>query len=161
MKMDDIALLIDHLDKSSLVELELKSEEFELSLRKGDAFSRYEGDIDSPVSSPVRPKEAQVEKGERAEQGEAVSKETEQTGENADLILSPIVGTFYRSPSPDSPAFAEEGKELSSGDTICILEAMKVMNELEAEYDCRIEAVLVENGQLVEYGTPLFRVTRL
>jgi acetyl-CoA carboxylase biotin carboxyl carrier protein len=77
------------------------------------------------------------------------------------FITSPIVGTFYSAPSPDAPAFVKVGDHVKNGQTVCILEAMKLMNEIQAEYDCEIEAVLVSNEQKVEYGQPLFRVKKV
>lgn len=73
-----------------------------------------------------------------------------------DNIKSPMVGTFYRSPSPGSKAFVEVGQQVNVGDTLCIIEAMKLLNEIEAEKAGTIKAILVENGQPVEYGEPLF-----
>lgn len=90
-----------------------------------------------------------------------MTEENEAEAQEGEYIASPIVGTFYRSPSPDSPAYIEEGNTVKSGQTLCIIEAMKAMNELEAEYDCKILSILVENGQMVEYGTPLFSVERI
>jgi acetyl-CoA carboxylase biotin carboxyl carrier protein len=80
----------------------------------------------------------------------------------ADLVevRAPIVGTFYRSPSPEAPAFVDVGSHITRGQTLCIVEAMKVMNEIEAELDGEIVAVLCSNGQPVEYGEVLFRVRR-
>jgi len=80
------------------------------------------------------------------------------TGE---IITSPIVATFYRSSSPDAPLFVEVGTKVKAGQTLCILEAMKMMNHLEAEFDCEILAVKAENGDMVEYGQALFEVKRL
>lgn len=71
-------------------------------------------------------------------------------------VLSPFVGTFYRSPSPTSPSYVEVGKRVSPGDSLCIVEAMKLMNEIEADFAGTIIQVLVENGQAVEFGEPLF-----
>jgi acetyl-CoA carboxylase biotin carboxyl carrier protein len=74
------------------------------------------------------------------------------------VIKSPMVGTFYRTPAPGSPAFVEVGKTVKKGDTICIVEAMKMMNHIEAEVSGTIESILVENGQPVEYDQPLFTI---
>lgn len=150
MNVKDITVLIDHLEKSSLVELELKIGDTELALRKKEAFAGEEASAPSrsgsaPVSAareiPAAPAAAAVVAGE--------------------TIDAPIVGTFYRAPSPDSPPFVEEGTVVKAGQTIGILEAMKVMNELEADFDCRIVSILVENGEMVEYGTPMFAVERV
>ena len=76
-------------------------------------------------------------------------------------ITSPIVGTFYSAPAPDVPAFVRVGDEIKEGQTVCILEAMKLMNEIQCDYDCKILSVLVSNEQKVEYGQPLFKVKKL
>ena len=76
-------------------------------------------------------------------------------------ITSPIVGTFYSAAAPDVPAFVRVGDHVKNGQTVCILEAMKLMNEIQCEFDCEIEAILVSNEQKVEYGQPLFRVKKL
>lgn len=73
-------------------------------------------------------------------------------------ITSPFVGTFYRSPNPDSPAYCEVGQRVEKGQVLCIVEAMKLMNEIEADLSGTIEAVLVENSEVVEYGKPLFKI---
>ena len=78
-----------------------------------------------------------------------------------EFITSPFVGTFYRSPRPDSPPFVAEGKRVEAGQTVCVVEAMKLFNEIEAEFPCIVDEVLVENGQAVEFGTKLFRVRKL
>ena len=72
------------------------------------------------------------------------------------MVKAPMVGTFYRSPSPDAKAFVEVGQQIKEGQTICIIEAMKLMNEIEADASGTVKAILVENGQPVEYGQPLF-----
>jgi acetyl-CoA carboxylase biotin carboxyl carrier protein len=74
------------------------------------------------------------------------------------IVKSPMVGTFYRSPGPDAKAFVEVGQAVKQGDTLCIIEAMKLLNEIEAEVTGTIREILVENGQPVEYGQPLFLV---
>jgi acetyl-CoA carboxylase biotin carboxyl carrier protein len=78
-----------------------------------------------------------------------------------EFITSPFVGTFYRSPRPDSPPFVDVGATVAQGQTLCIVEAMKLFNELEADYACVIEECLVETGQPVEFGAKLFRVRKL
>ena len=79
--------------------------------------------------------------------------------ENASFIMSPFVGTFYRAPSPERPSFVEVGQSIRKGQIVCIVEAMKLMNEIESEVDGNIAEVLVENGEHVEYGQKLFRVS--
>jgi len=88
--------------------------------------------------------------------------EEQDTAEEEKLfITSPIVGTFYSASAPDVPAYVRVGDRVKRGQTVCILEAMKLMNEIQCDWDCEIEAVLVSNEQKVEYGQPLFRVKRL
>lgn len=89
----------------------------------------------------------------------AAVEEEEETGE--EYITSPIVGTFYSAPTPEAKAFVKVGDHVKAGRTVCILEAMKLMNEIKSDFDCEIEAVLVSNEQKVEYGQPLFRIRKL
>ncbi len=78
--------------------------------------------------------------------------------EKGNIVKSPMVGTFYIKPSPTSEPYVEIGKEIKKGDTLCIIEAMKLMNEIQSEYSGKLTEILVEDGSVVEYGTPLFRV---
>tara|TARA_B100000700_G_scaffold123523_1_gene138216 strand:+ start:195 stop:653 length:459 start_codon:yes stop_codon:yes gene_type:complete len=77
---------------------------------------------------------------------------------NANEILSPMPGTFYSAPSPDADAFIKKGAEVKKGDTLCIIEAMKIMNEIEAEHSGVISEILIKNGEPVEYNQPLFKI---
>ncbi len=81
--------------------------------------------------------------------------------EKGEVITSPIVGTFYAAPSPESDAYVKVGSIVEKGQTLCIVEAMKLMNEIEAEFKCKVVEILGENAKPVEYGAPLFRVERL
>lgn len=78
--------------------------------------------------------------------------------ENIERVVSPIVGTFYNSPSPDKPSFVKVGSKVKKGDTLCIIEAMKLMNEIQSEVDGEVVEVLVENTQMVEYGQSMFKI---
>ena len=80
--------------------------------------------------------------------------------ENLTIITSPMVGTFYEAPGVDLDAFVKVGDSIKEGDTLCIIEAMKLMNELESEINGEIVSILVKNGEMVEYGKPLFKVRR-
>ena len=77
-----------------------------------------------------------------------------------DVLTSPFVGTFYRSPGPDAASFVEVGQKVKKGQTLCIVEAMKLMNEIESEWDGEIKAILIENGKPVEFGSPLFIIKK-
>ena len=82
----------------------------------------------------------------------------EEKNKSGNIIKSPMVGTFYAKPSPTSTPYVEIGKEVKVGDTLCIIEAMKLMNEIESEYAGKVTEILVKDGDVVEYGTPLFRI---
>ncbi len=146
MELKDLKKLLEIFDKSKTNILEFETDEFRIYLDKGVA-STPQPQIEQPKiqEKPV------VQKVEAKSECEV----------EGDLITSPMVGTFYQAPSPDSPPYVKVGDKVKKGQTLCIIEAMKIMNELEAEYDCEILEVLVEDGQPVEFDTPLFRVKRL
>lgn len=90
---------------------------------------------------------------------DAVSEKNSDTvNKPGEIVKSPMVGTFYSKPSPTSPSYVEVGKHVNKGETLCIIEAMKLMNEIESEFTGKIAEVLVNDGDVVEYGTPLFRI---
>src|SRR5437763_5629542 len=90
----------------------------------------------------------------------AVTPPVEAKGEAGTFVTSPFVGTFYRAPSPEAPSFVEVGQSVRKGQVVCIVEAMKLMNEIESESDGRVEEILVKNGEHVEYGQHLIRVAK-
>jgi acetyl-CoA carboxylase biotin carboxyl carrier protein len=163
--IDEIKELIHTFEESSLNELTFSQEGSKLSLkRKDEPNPVYTQPIMvHPTAVPTTqaaPAMAGVAPGvapaQQTGQGEG-----DETPTDIELITSPIVGTFYRSPAPDSPPFCEPGDTVEKGSTLCILEAMKVMNELEAEFQMEIVAFRVNNGEMVEYGTPLLEVRRV
>lgn len=90
-----------------------------------------------------------------------VEEKDEEKDEDLKVIKSPMVGTFYSSSSPDSKAFVSEGNEVSKGDALCIIEAMKLMNEIESDVNGVVKEILVKDGEMVEYGQPLFKVKEI
>jgi acetyl-CoA carboxylase biotin carboxyl carrier protein len=90
----------------------------------------------------------------------ALTPPVEAKGEAGTFVSSPFVGTFYRAPSPEAPSFVEVGQAVRKGQVVCIVEAMKLMNEIEAEFEGRVEEILVKNGEHVEYGQHLIRVAK-
>ncbi|MDO4267485.1 MAG: acetyl-CoA carboxylase biotin carboxyl carrier protein [Eubacteriales bacterium] len=148
MDLDKIERLVRIIENSSLTEFTVKEGETKITMSKLTHPPVIAGGMPA-VAGPV-----QVSAGADAGAAEAEKDELE-------LITSPIVGTFYSAPAPDVPAFVRVGDRIKNGQTVCILEAMKLMNEIQCEFDCEIEAVLVSNEQKVEYGQPLFRVKRL
>ena len=151
MNLKEIKELIKVFNSSDLSKLKIENGEFGLTLEKGGTVV---------AASPVQA--APVQQVQAAAPIEAPAVEAEKkVADNADKITSPMVGTFYRAPSPDSPPFVNVGDTVRKGQTLCILEAMKIMNELEAEFDCKILDILVEDGQPVEYDMPLFLVEKV
>lgn len=154
-KLSEIKELIKLLDQTSVQELEIENEGFKLALRKPKS-----AEVVTVSSLPVQQPVAAVQTiaaeaaAPAVQQPEAANK----SQEGLHPITSPMVGTFYSAPSPDAPDFVSVGSKVSDKTVVCILEAMKLMNELEADVKGEIVEILVGNGQLVEYGQPLFLV---
>lgn len=157
METKDIRELMEAFDESTLSEFRYKNGEEQLVLRRGGPSSPLRDPGDPMISPAVTPTGGAPASSAVAEAENAI---LESGPGDLEHVVSPIVGTFYRSPSPDAPPFVEEGTEVAAGGPLCILEAMKVMNELQAEFDLEVVTILVENGQMVEYGTPLLEVRR-
>jgi acetyl-CoA carboxylase biotin carboxyl carrier protein len=140
MEIDDLKELIDLLKETDITDLQLEKEGTKIRIKRERMLS---------------PMEIQVQK-----LGGLQEKIISATEEETRLITitSPIVGTFYRAPSPEAAPFIEIGSRVKKGQVLCIVEAMKLMNEIESESDGTIIKVLVENGQPVEYGEPLFLI---
>ncbi len=153
MKHEEIKELISIFDESDLTRLKINDKDFSMTLEKGTLQA-----VATPALAAV-PAAAPVAAAPAAEQASVA--EESAAAAVGDTIDSPMVGTFYVAPSPGAPAFVKVGDKVSKGDTIGIVEAMKIMNEIEAEFDCVIKQRLVEDGQPVEFGTPLFEVERL
>lgn len=151
MDLKTIEGLVKIIEESSLTEFTYKDESVKITMSKLD----HPPVVVTGAAAPTAPAAA-APAVPVAEAGDAKEAEEETV-----FITSPIVGTFYSAAAPDVPAFVRAGDQVKNGQTVCILEAMKMMNEIQAEFDCEIEAVLVSNEQKVEYGQPLFRVKKL
>ncbi len=152
MDMKQIRTLLQDFDSSTLSKLKITQDSFSIELEKNV------GVVAAPVmaAAPVAAVAAPVAAPAAVETVAAAA--PVHTG---DMIVSPMVGTYYAAPSPDSAPFVKVGDRIKKGQVIAILEAMKIMNELEAEFDCKIVSVLVSDGQAVEYDMPLFAVEKL
>ncbi|WP_215112883.1 acetyl-CoA carboxylase biotin carboxyl carrier protein [Exiguobacterium sp. s63] len=148
MQIDQIKELIQLLDQSSVHEMELETSDFKLSLKK---------ETQSVMSAPVMQAQA-VTPSAPAPQVEEKIEEATQEKASYRTITSPMVGTFYSRPAPDKEAFVNVGDRVESGQIVCILEAMKLFNDVEAEISGEIVEILVADGDLVEFGQPLFSV---
>lgn len=141
MNLEEIQNLIDMLDGTDITELELEEEDSRIKIKKGYSVERQ-------PEIPV-----QVEDDEEAE------KEEQEDG--YEEIVAPMVGTFYRSPSPEAEPFIEKGDVVKKGDTLCIIEAMKLMNEIESDIKGKVVEILVNDAEAVEYGQPLFVIEKI
>ena len=152
--MDDKFFLsmIDKFNSSSVAELDFNDGNTRLYLRKEGASGGRAVTVSEGSASESSP--ADVHLGISAAAKAEVS-------DNGEKIKSPIVATFYSSPGPDAPPFVKKGSKVKSGQTLCILEAMKMMNHLEAEFDCEIIEIHASSGELVEYEQKLFTVKKL
>ena len=156
--------LIESFDKSTLASIDINQGGDTISLKRmegGVVVSNVAPVVAQPVVTVANPVVASTPAAT-----ETVSQVVEAVSpakEDANLvdIKSPIVGTFYRAPSPDAPSYVEVGTTVKKGQPLCILEAMKLMNTLEAEYDGVIEEILVQNGDLVEFDQPIFKIRKV
>ncbi len=145
MDLRKLKKLIDLVEESGITELEITEGEEKVRISKGMAGAPMMMAAPHMMQAPVQAVAPTVPPADAAP--------AEPEGH---VVRSPMVGTFYRSPSPGAKSFVEVGQSVSSGDTLCIIEAMKLLNEIEADQGGVIKAILVENGQPVEYGEPLF-----
>jgi acetyl-CoA carboxylase biotin carboxyl carrier protein len=151
VNMDELRELIGLLRDNGLAELELENEGFRVRLRRDSAESSH-----APVHHDSAPTPAPAASGP-AHPGTQVTTAASQD-QDLHIITSPIVGTFYRSASPTAEPFVKIGSNVESETVVCIIEAMKLMNEIQAEASGEVVKIYVENGQPVEYGQPLFGI---
>jgi acetyl-CoA carboxylase biotin carboxyl carrier protein len=176
MKLETIEKLIQFMEQHGLTELQVREDDLEFKARRGERpvapfiFQPAHGIVNAPGgATPVAENGGGAPLppagGAPSEAGPAVVTEspspaapTAKPGSGLREVCSPIVGTFYRRPSPNAPAYKEVGDRVSKDDVVCIVEAMKVMNEIKGEFDGVIRKILHEDGTPVEYGQPLFFV---
>ncbi|HEC1889104.1 acetyl-CoA carboxylase biotin carboxyl carrier protein [Campylobacter sp. US18a] len=151
MTKEEIKELVNLFAEANISKIKIKEQDgFEIELERDMCC-----DVSSPVCPPVpAPQPINVSVVNEAQPSQNAKS-------NKPSINSPMVGTFYQAPSPGAAPFVKVGSTVKKGDTIAIIEAMKIMNEIEAEFDCRIAEILVADGQPVEFGMPLFAVEKL
>ena len=150
MDLRKLKKLIDLVEESGIAEIEVT---------EGEEKVRITRSVAAPAMQTVYAPAAPVQTAVAAPAPSAAPAATESAPAVRDLSnaqKSPMVGTFYRAASPSTPAFVEVGQTVKAGDTLCIIEALKLMNEIEADKSCVVKEILVENGQPVEFGEPLF-----
>jgi len=161
MDLKEIKAILDLMTRHGLSEFELEKGDVKLRVKRGPG-----GEWTTSAAAPAAPSAAPVAAAPAAAaaapavaaSAPAASAPASAAGEGTMQIVSPMVGTFYRAPSPDSPNFIEPGQEVTEDTVVCIIEAMKVMNEIKAETRGVIVEVLAQNGKPVEFGKPLFSV---
>lgn len=144
MDLRKLKTLIDLVSDSGIAELEITEGDGKVRIVKFSQTAAVVAPAAAPASNPAAPASA----APAAEPAAAVPA--------GHAVKAPMVGTFYRSPNPNSPAFVEVGQAVKEGDPLCIIEAMKLLNEIEADKSGVVQQILVENGEPVEYGQPLF-----
>lgn len=157
MNLKELKELINIFEEAEISELEIEREGVKIKLKKGKEKET------ATVSLTPTPVAAASEIQRTATPGvtekEQIKEEKKEgVEENLLKIEAPMVGTFYRAPAPDAAAFVEEGAAIAKGDVLCIIEAMKLMNEIKSEIKGKVQKILVENGHTVEYGQPLFLI---
>ena len=157
MELKDIQNLIKFVAKSGANEVKLEMEDFKITIKTGAGKTETTILQQAPIGIPQIPVPAAAVAVPPVETPSAEKETTEETTKYVE-ITSPIIGTFYRKPSPDKPVFVEVGDTIGSDTVVCMVEAMKLFNEIEAEVSGKIVKILVEDGTPVEFGQPLFLV---
>jgi acetyl-CoA carboxylase biotin carboxyl carrier protein len=147
MDLRKLKKLIDLVQESGIAELEITEGEEKVKIVKGGETTVTPL---APAATPAGPA------GPPAAAAAAAAAAAEEPAQEGHVLKAPMVGTFYRSASPDAKSYVEVGQSIKAGETVCIIEAMKLMNEIEADATGIIKAILIENGQPVEFGQPLF-----
>ncbi len=159
MDLKDIQNLIKFVAKSGASEVKLETEDIKITIRTGSEDGRGETTYIQQIPAMSQP-QMQMQPQTAAPQQSAPSTEAASDAADSKLITikSPIIGTFYRKSSPDKPVFVEVGDNISTGDVLCVIEAMKLFNEIESEVSGKIVKVLVDDSSPVEFDQPLFLV---
>ena len=160
MDLKDIQNLIKFVAKSGASEVKLETEDIKITIKTGSEESKGETTYIQQIPAMSQPQMQMQPQTAAATQQAATATEAPPEAADSKLITikSPIIGTFYRKPSPDKPVFVEVGSTISTGDVLCVIEAMKLFNEIESEVSGKIVKVLVDDSSPVEFDQPLFLV---
>ena len=154
MNVEEIKELMTLFNDSNMTEFHLSNEEFEVQFSKREEYPQVVSNAVAPVANVASP----VEAAPVSAAPSAEAQEAPQIATDAKYITSPIVGVVYLQYSPDADPFVQVGKQITSNDTVCIIEAMKIMNEIKSDFNGEVLEVLVENGQMVDFGQKLFAI---
>lgn len=150
MDIRKVKKLIELLEESGIAEIEIHEGEESVRISRGSP-SLPQTTVNVPSVDAGSPLKTQLSTNENLS--------NDDYSDEGEVITAPMVGIFYSSPSPDQPPFVNKGQNIKTGDVLCIIEAMKIMNQIEADIDGKLVRILVENGDPVEYGQPLFVIT--
>ena len=153
MNVEEIKELMTLFNDSNMTEFHLSNEEFKVQFSKREEYPQVVSNAVAPVANVASPVEAAPVSAPSTE-----AQAQPQVATDAKYITSPIVGVVYLQSSPDADPFVQVGKQITSNDTVCIIEAMKIMNEIKSDFNGEVVEVLVENGQMVDYGQKLFAI---
>ena len=156
MEIKDIKALVKIITDSDISEFEMENEVERIHIRRGAEKEYVQVTAPTFTAAPQPASVSATTASVAAQPSEVVT-----VDDGSETINSPIVGTFYRKPSPEADAFVEVGATVDVGQTVCLVEAMKLFNEIEAEFKCKIVEILKDDASPVEYGEPLFKVKRL
>ena len=154
MNVEEIKELMTLFNDSNMTEFHLSNEEFEVQFSKREEYPQVVSNAVAPVANVASP----VEAAPVSVSSSTETQEAPQVATDAKYITSPIVGVVYLQSSPDADPFVQVGKQITSNDTVCIIEAMKIMNEIKSDFNGEVVEVLVENGQMVDFGQKLFAI---
>jgi acetyl-CoA carboxylase biotin carboxyl carrier protein len=155
INVDELRQILDLARDHEFSELDLEAEGFKLRIRKGGPVAFQAVPAAAPVASPAAVPPTPPAPAAVAGPAADLDVDVELA-----IVTSPIVGTFYRAPEPNAPPFVRPGDQVKPGQTLCIIEAMKMMNNIDSEYEGTVVKVFVENGQPVQYGERLFAIKR-
>ncbi|MCP3177428.1 acetyl-CoA carboxylase biotin carboxyl carrier protein [Desulfuromonas sp. KJ2020] len=163
MDIKDLKTLIKMVTETDITEFEMENTEEKISIRRGKTQEIVHVTAPAQMAAPAMAAAPvmQAPAAPAPAAAPAAPAAGPALGERQEIINSPIVGTFYRAPSPESAAYVEVGSVVEKGQVFCIVEAMKLMNEIEADFKCKVIEILKENAQPVEFGDPLFVVEKL
>ncbi|HIJ81498.1 MAG TPA: acetyl-CoA carboxylase biotin carboxyl carrier protein [Desulfuromonadales bacterium] len=160
MDVKDLKLLIKMITETDITEFEMDNSDEKIVIKRGHKpeYIQMGAPVQTFAAPQFAPSPAVVPSSAASAPSPAPATAA---GEGGDTLNSPIVGTFYRAPSPEAAAYVEIGQVVEKGQVLCIVEAMKLMNEIEAECKCKIVKICKENAQAVEFGDPLFIIQKL
>lgn len=159
MDLKEIKKILDMIAESEVNQVTIEEGDFKIKVKKtADVVQGSAPPVQyqMPASTQPAPQPQQPAKGQADTADSDQSSGSSEEQPSGNVVKSPIVGTFYRSPSPDSDAFVSVGDQVEKGQTLCIVEAMKIMNEIESEFSGEVKKILVENAEAVEFDQPLF-----